>query len=296
MHRLWAFLFLAAAALPAADLVLRDEIDINQPRPGPGAVPARRLYPVSNAIAYTAFRGNSNYHGLQATIEKRYAKGLSFQSSYTWGKNIDDAGIFGGDHQDVLNLRLDRGLSPYDTRHTFVASFNYELPFGKDAGRVAAALARGWQVNGILRLSTGQFLTPTVGPKNLDGSGFQRAEVVPGCNWNLDNPAPGRWFNPACFTIPAQFSFGNAGRNLIEGPGTRNFDFIVFRNFYLSKSDTPRLLQLRGEFFNVTNTPQFNQPNAVIGTPNAGIINSAGSPTSFQRTQRQIQVAAKFVF
>jgi hypothetical protein len=275
---------------------LRDEIDINQPRPGPGAVAPRRPYPVYNAIAYTAFRANSNYNGLQVTFEKRYAKGLSFLTSYTWGHNIDDAGIFGGDHQDSLNLRADRGNSPYDTRQTFVSSFNYVLPFNHSAGGVTSALVRGWQINGILRLSTGPFLTPTVGPNNLNGAGTQRADVVAGCDWKVDNPSPDRWFNPGCFTIPAQYTFGNAGRDIVEGPGTRNFDVSLFRNINLSKSETPRQLQLRGEFFNVTNTPQFNMPNGTIGTANAGTINSAGSPASFQRVQRQIQLGAKFVF
>lgn len=295
-HNLPGNSLLTVAYVATKGTKLRDEIDINQPRPGPGAVAARRPYPLYNAIAYTAFRANSNYHGLQATFEKRYAKGLSFLTSYTWGHNIDDAGIFGGDHQDTQNLRLDRGNSPYDTRHTFVSSFNYELPFGRDASGLASAFMRGWQVNGILRLSTGQYLTPTVGPNNLNGAGTQRADVVPGCNWNLANPAPNRWFDTSCFAIPAQYTFGNAARNIIEGPGTRNFDFSVFRNIYLSKGDVPKQLQIRGEFFNVTNTPQFNQPNTTIGTANAATINSAGSPTSFQRVQRQIQLGAKFVF
>lgn len=275
---------------------VRDEIDINQPRPGPGAVAARRPYPVYNAIAYTAFRANSNYNALQVTFEKRYARGLSFLTSYTWGHNIDDAGLFGGDHQDTLNLRLDRGNSPYDTRQTFVASYNYELPFGRGVSGLAAAFVRGWQINGILRLSTGLYLTPTVGPNTLNGAGTQRADVIPGCSWKLDNASPDLWFDPGCFTIPAQYTFGVAGRNIVEGPGTHNFDFSMFRNIHLSKGDTPRQLQIRGEFFNVTNTPQFNMPNGTIGTATAGTINSAGSPTSFQRIQRQIQLGAKLVF
>ena len=289
-------MLLTLAYVGTKGVKLRDESDINQPRPGPGPVAPRRPYPIYNSIAYTAFRANSNYNGLQTTFEKRYAKGLTFLASYTWGHNIDDAGIFGGDHQDVLNLQLDRGNSPYDTRHTFVATFNYELPFGRNSGGVRSALVRGWQINGILRLSTGQYLTPTVGPNNLNGSGFQRANVIAGCNWNLPNPSPDRWFDTTCFTIPDQYTFGNAGRDIIEGPGTHNFDFSAFRNIYLTKGETPKQLQLRGEFFNVTNTPQFNTPNATIGTPNAGTINSAGSPTSFQRVQRQIQIGAKFIF
>ena len=275
---------------------LRDEVDLDQARPGPGGVAARRPYPFFSSIVDTEFRANSSYNGLQATFEKRYSKGLSFLSSYTWGHSLDDAGLFGGDHQDTLNLKADRANSPYDVRHTFVLSFNFEMPFGRNSKGFTSALVRGWQMNGILRLSTGLFLTPTVGPNNLNGSGFQRADVVPGCNWKLDNPGPGRWFNPGCFAIPAQYTFGNAGRDIIEGPGTHNFDFSIFRSIYLSKGDSPRQLQLRGEVFNVTNTPQFNNPNTTIGVGNSASINSAGSPSSFQRINRQIQLAAKFIF
>jgi hypothetical protein len=287
---------LTVAYVGTKGVKMRDEIDLNQPRPGAGAVASRRPYPLFTGIINTEFRANSIYHGLQATFEKRYSQGLSFLTSYSWGHAIDDAGIFGGDHQDMLNLRLDRGSSPYDIRQTFMFSFNYELPFGRDADGVKAAILRGWQTNGILRLSTGQWLTPTVGPNNLNTGGFQRADVVPGCSWRLDNSTPDRWFNPACFAIPAQYAFGNAGRGIIEGPGTRNLDFSLFRNFYLSKGENPKQLQLRGEMFNITNTPQFNNPNTTIGVQNSGIIAAAGSPTSFQRIQRQIQLAVRFIF
>ena len=105
---------------------------------------------------------------------------------------------------------------------------------------------------------------------------------------NLLNASPNRWFDPGCFSIPAQHTFGSAGRNIIGGSETRNFDFSIFRNFYLALGDTLRQLQLRGEMLDITDTP--------IGVANSGIITSAGSPTSFPRIQRQIQVAAKFTF
>jgi len=275
---------------------LRDEIDLNQARPGPGAVASRRPYPLFNGIINTEFRANSLYHGLQGTFEKRYAKGLSFLASYTWGHAIDDAALFGGDHQDMLNLRADRSNSPYDVRHTVIYSFNYELPFGRNAAGITSALVRGWQMNGILRQSTGLYLSPTVGANNLNGSGFQRPDIVSGCNWKLDKPTPDRWFNSSCFAIPAQFTFGNGGRNIVAGPGTHNFDFSLFRNLYFSRGDTPKMLQIRGEFFNLTNTPQFNNPNTTIGVNNTGVISSAGSPSSFQRIQRQVQLAVRFTF
>jgi hypothetical protein len=289
-------MLLTVAYVGTKGVKLRDEIDLNQARPGAGAVAARRPYPYFGSIIDTEFRANSVYHGLQATFEKRYAKGLSFLASYTWGHGIDDTSVFGGDHQDMLNLRADRGNSPTDVRQTFMYSFNYEMPFGRNSKGLTSAIARGWQMNGILRLSTGLYLTPTVGANNLNGSGFQRPDMVPGCNWKLDNPKPDLWFKSACFAVPAQYTFGNAGRDIIEGPGTHNLDFSLFRNLYLSRGDSPKVLQLRGEIFNLTNTPQFNNPNTTIGVATTGVISSAGSPSSFQRIQRQIQLAAKFTF
>src|SRR5260370_39057200 len=112
------------------------------------------------------------------------------------------------------------------------------MPCGGNSKGVTAAMSRGWQMNGILRLSTGLFLTPTVGANNLNGSGFQRPDVVPACNWRLDNPTPDRWFNGSCFAIPAQYTFGNAGRDIIEGPGPRNFDLSLFRKLHLSLGDS----------------------------------------------------------
>ncbi len=287
---------LTVAYVGTKGVKLRDEIDLNQARPGAGAVAARRPYPFFGSIIDTEFRANSVYHGLQATFEKRYAKGLSFLLSYTWGHAIDDTSVFGGDHQDMLNLRADRGNSPTDVRHTLMYSFNYEMPFARNSKGISSALVRGWQMNGILRLSGGLYLTPTVGANNLNGSGFQRPDLIPGCSWKLDNPTPDRWFNAACFAIPAQYTFGNAGRDIIVGPGTHNFDFSLFRNLYLKGGETPKVLQLRGEIFNLTNTPQFNNPNTTIGVATTGIISSAGSPSSFQRIQRQVQLAAKFTF
>lgn len=120
--------------------------------------------------------------------------------------------------------------------------------------------------------------------------------IAPGCNSRLDNPTPDRWFNSSCFAIPAQYTFGNGGRDIIAGPGTHNFDFSLFRNLYLSRGDTPKMLQIRREIFNLTNTPQFNNPNTTIGVNTTGVISSAGSPTSFQRIQRQVQPAARLTF
>lgn len=93
----------------------------------------------------------------------------------------------------------------------------------------------------------------------FSGSGFQRPDLVPGYTLKLDNPTPDRWFNQSCFAVPAQYTFGNAGRDIIEGPGTHNFDFSMFRSLYLSRGESPKVIQLR-EIFDITNTPQFDNP------------------------------------
>jgi len=286
-----AFL-LTVAYVGTKGVKLRDEVNINQARPGAGAIPPRRPFPLFNDIALTMFRANSNYNGLQTTLERRLSKGLTLLFSYVWSHAIDDAGQFGGDHQDVLYLRGDRGNAPFDVRHNLITSFNYELPsFG--TSRAAKLVLGGWQTNGILRLAGGLPLTPNMATSTLNGSGAQRSNVVPGCDWRLDNPTPLRWFNTACFAAPPQFTFGNVGRNTITGPGTHQFDFSLFKN--IAPSERYRV-QLRCEVFNITNTPQFNNPNVAIGNAQAGVINSAGAPPSFQRTSRQIQLALKFVF
>lgn len=271
---------------------LRDEVNINQARPGAGAIPPRRPFPTFNDIAYTMFRANSNYHALQTTFERRLSKGLNTLVAYTWSHAIDDAGTFGGEHQDVLNLRADRGNAPFDIRHNLVASFNYELPSPKN-NRLARVTLGGWQTNGILRLAAGLPLAVNMAASTLNGSGFQRANVVAGCNWKLANPTVLRWFDTNCFTAPPQFVFGNAGRNIITGPGTKQMDFSLFKNIAITERVRS---QFRAEMFNITNTPQFNNPSTAIGNPQAGVINSAGAPPSFQRTSRQIQLALKILF
>ena len=144
-----------------------------------------------------------------------------------------------------------------------------------------------------------------------------RAQLVPGFgNGSLETNKRTlqQWFNTSAFaSIPltgslANGQWGDSGRNILQGPGTKNIDFSVFKNFQVAES---KVLQIRGEFFNLFNTPQFNNPSAVAPTPAAtsttlvpnitagsayGTISSAGSPTTFQRISREIQLAAKFTF
>jgi hypothetical protein len=277
--------------------------DINLPVPGSTAVASRRAYPAFADIRYFTPESNSNYNGLQVSAEKRFSGGLSFQGSYTWSHAIDeDSGLFGS-VQDPRNRRGDRASSNNDLRHRLVFSYNWELPVGRGRallGNVSPATDRllgGWQFNGITNLYSGFPFTPMSSINTLNSPGSsQRAQYVAGCDPMLSRSERtlDRYFNTSCFTTPPQFVFGDVGRNIMTGPGTVQFDFSTFKNIRLDSER--RYFQLRGEFFNILNTPQFNNPNTGIGSPAAGTIRSAGSVLTFSRTQRQIQLALKFFF
>jgi outer membrane receptor protein involved in Fe transport len=277
--------------------------NINLPTPGPGAVAARRAFPAYSNINYFTPESNSIYNGLQITAEKRFSHGLSFLGAYTWSHAIDDnGGGWSGSVQNPANRNGDRASFDYDLRHRLIFSYNYELPIGRgkailaNAGAVENRILGGWQINGVTNIYSGFPFSPASAINTLNSPGSsQRADYIAGCDPVLPRSqrTPGRYFNVSCFATPAQFTFGNAGRNILNGPGTLQFDFSAFKKIPISET---RYFQLRGEFFNILNTPQFNNPNASIGSTAAGAITSAGSPLTFSRTQRQIQVALKFFF
>ena len=195
-----------------------------------------------------------------------------------------------------------------------MASATYSLPF-QTGGRLRHVV-EGWQLNAIAQYFDG--LPFSVLSANGVGDGLTpRAELVPGHGNGVlptDKRTISQWFDTSAFvSIPltgtlANGQWGNSGRNIIQGPGTKNIDFSVFKNFRVAESKT---LQFRAEFFNLFNTPQFNNPSATAPPPSAtattlvpsiapgsayGTISSAGSPTTFQRISREIQLAAKFTF
>jgi hypothetical protein len=212
------------------------------------------------------------------------------------------------------NVRADYGNSDLNIPNRFVASATYELPFKGRGTR--GHFERGWQLNTILNYSDG--LPFSVSSANGVGDGLTpRAQLLPGYgNGSLPSSkrTRGEWFNTAAFvSIPltgplATGQWGNSGRNILQGPGTKTVDFSVFKNTHLTES---KVLQLRLETFNLFNTPQFNNPSATAPTPAAGsttlvpnitsgaaygTVSSAASEATFQRTERQLQLAAKITF
>ncbi|WP_158819910.1 TonB-dependent receptor [Granulicella sp. S156] len=291
-------------------------VDINAGSPGTTLVTNSRPYPYFSQINQLQTRQISNYNALQLSVERR-AHGLGFLASYSYSHSLDEGTGSPGSVLNPYNLHADYGDSDLNIPNRFVASASYELPF-KGAGTLSY-FVRGWQLNTILNYSDGLPFSVTSSSGVGDGL-TPRAQLVPG-NGNGSLP-PGKrsiseWFNTSAFvSIPLSPAssplvtgqWGDSGRNILQGPGTKNVDFSVFKNTHLTTSKT---LQLRAEFFNLFNTPQFNNPNATAPTPAAGsttlvpnitpgsaygTISSAGSPTSFQRISREIQLAAKITF
>jgi hypothetical protein len=273
--------------------------NINQADPGPGAIAPRRPFPAWPDITTMYMDGLSNYNSLQAKMQKRLSRGVSFLAGYTWAKSIDNAkGEFGAP-MIVRNLKADRARSDWDISHRFIFSGTVELPFGpgkllgRDAGGAARKLIEGWMVSPIIAMQTGLPFTPTLVASVANTGTFSRPNRV--SSGRLEKRTADRWFDAAAFTTPALYTFGNSGRNILTGPGTHQVD-VSFQKTTSLAADRARVLQFRAEFFNLFNTPQFNNPDAGIGSPTVGRIFSAGDPANFTRTSRQIQFGLKFYF
>ncbi len=277
--------------------------NINQPIPGSAPIAQRRPFPrLANADGVHR-AGDSNFHSFQFTGEKRFSHGFSLLTAYTYAHYIDNGGgDNGGGVQNPRNMRADRGNADSDIRHRMVLSWGYEPPFapGKrilsGTHGIVKQIFAGWQLNGIQSYMTGQHFSPSSAQNTLGaGAGGQRPDRIRDGNLDPSQRTLQRWFDIGAFTTPAPFQFGNSARNVLEGPGTRMIDLSVFKHFALGK-DERRRLEFRAEIFNVPNTPQFNPPNASIGSTGAGIISSAGDPVFFIRTSRQVQMALKLYF
>src|SRR6266480_4085655 len=266
--------------------------DLNQPLPS-ARQPNPRPVAQFDDIDILESRGNSNYHSLQARFQQSFQRGLTALASYTWSKSIDDASSFfssAGDAsypQDSNNTRAERALSNFDLRHRFSLSYSYDLPLGK--GR----LRGGWQTFGIWTFQTGRPFTVALLP-DLDNSNTGRSILGFGANDRpnvlrnptLSNPTAERWFDMTAFAVPPFGSFGNAGRNILSGPGYQNINISLIKNAMLREGAH---VQFRVEAFNLLNHANLGLPDIFVGSPSFGSIQSAGSP-------RRVQFGVKILF
>jgi hypothetical protein len=249
--------------------------------------------PLANITVYES-GGNSTYNALWLTATKRMAKGLQFNTSYTWSKSIDynSRNVQGVAVQDSYNLRGDRGLSDYDARHRLVLNGLYNLPFHGNR------LVEGWELATILTLQSGNPVTFFTSNRSLTGSGNIRASATgpvqvgysPAPNGNATYVAYVQ--NPTVFYDQGN-AFGNVGRNVVIGPGFSNLDFAIIKNVKLREHLT---WQVRGDAFDILNHANLGQPGGTVGTSTFGQITNTRWPTGDSGSSRQLQVAMKLTF
>lgn len=259
--------------------------------PGPGSIQSRRRYPSFASISFHDSDGFSTYNSLQAKVERRFQQGFSLLAAYTWAKAIDNNGGF----QNPDDRAEAKGRSGNDIRQRASIAAVYELPFGRGkrllggAPRLLDAIVREWQTNAIVTLRTGMAFSASMSGDTANaGTDTVRPNVGGSSNGNLpsDQRTINRWFDTSAFTAPAAYTFGNAGRNILTGPGFASVDFGLSRFFTIHENHR---LQFRGEFFNLFNRSNWDVPGATVGNSAFGTIRSTSAA-------RQIQLALRYQF
>jgi hypothetical protein len=252
---------------------------------------------------------NSDYNGLWISADKRLARGLTFSTSYTFSKSIDNNSVGSSNPQiqNFYNISGERALSDFDARHRFVLSAIYQLPFTANRG-FTKRLVEGWSISPIVNLQTGSPFSPIVPlsatlapgaqpvPGTIYNSGsleqFDRPNYVSGQSLVVSNPTPTQWLNPVAF-VRANNSFGNAGRNILTAPGFEDIDFAISKMTAIRESVS---LQFRAEAFNIMNHPNFGQPVNNITQATYGQIIVTRTARGDLGSSRQIQLGMKLIF
>jgi hypothetical protein len=215
--------------------------------------------------------GNSNYNALQVSVMRRQARNRSFNLSYVFSKAIDDTSTLGGGVVQIVNdIRAERGLSNYDTRHRFTANYQIQSPVGNDRTSWRWNIVRGWQMNGNLTATSGSTFTATVSgdPSGTGIPGQARAQAT-----GLPVTNGSGYFNPAAFVIPATGTYGDAGRNTIPGIPNFTMNASVTRTFRFQERHR---LTLSINSSNPLNHVNVTGIGTVIGSLTEGLPQSAG--------------------
>jgi carboxypeptidase family protein len=236
---------------------------------------------------------NTSYHGLQVTAERRFARSFSVKGFYTFGKSLDGAPLQAstrGGAQDLNNLALERGRTDNDRKHNLVFSSIWEISYFKRTQWLVRSLADGWSISAIASFRSGLPLTITSGnDNNRDGNTNDRADLIGNPVLDHDRPRSevvAKWFNTDAFRQNGTGQDGTAGRNIIDGPGLKNVDLGLFRNFNF----TERIkLQFRAEATNAFNIVNLSNPTTGQNSSTFGQIRTA-------RAMRQVQLGLRLSF
>ncbi len=277
------------------------DFDVNYPVLTPSAntanVNARRPF-LPNTLADAKIiksMVNTAYHGFQLTGEKRASRNFSVKGFYTFGKGLDGVNLQRSTRQDPQNynnLRADRGRTENDRRHNFVMSGIWNLDYFRNAPPLLRAVGRGWALSAIASMRSGLPFTVTSGSdRNFDGNTNDRADLVgnPFLSPNRPrNEVVEKWLNTAAFVQNQNGRDGTSGRNILDGPGLKNVDLGIFREFHLTEG---KRLQFRAEMTNAFNLVNLNLPDQTwnVTSSTFGQIRTA-------RPMRQVQLGLRLSF
>src|SRR5262252_9517374 len=272
----------------------------NTPQPGPGPVDPRR--PSQRFRSRRIIQNDliADYDALSVILRKRMSRGLRADVHYTWSRTRDMATNSNGGGQTMNNYDIwaDYGPANWDVPHRFVASYLYDVPFLKSSPQpVLRYVVAGWQLGGVTTLQSGTPVNVTIGADraNIGISGLQRPDLVgpvPELNCQQSPTALDliNCFDPSAFAMPAQYTFGNAPRNVLRGPKAMITDLSLVKNVPVSG---PVRVQFRAEIFNAFNTVNYGNPNAVFGSATFGRISATN--TTYPN-MRQVQLGVKLMF
>lgn len=274
--------------------------------------------PIFNSIIAQNYTGWSNYNALQLRVQKRFSYGLNFLFNYAWSKSLDTGTGSGHGstidiYQNAYSPAANYALSDFNATSTFAGQVLYELPFGQGKQfalhGVADQILGGWRISTVMEGRTGVPFTPVIqssvgggidpglGPAFGVANMYLYPNVVG--NPNVSNPSPGNWFNPAAFANPAPGTFGDAGRNILIGPGFFNVDISLGKTFSLPWEGIK--LDIRADATNAFNHVNYYNPDANVGynsngtlaDPTAGTITN---PAGYNAAMRIIQLGARLTF
>jgi carboxypeptidase family protein len=290
---------------------------INNALPGPGPIGPRRPFKSLTFVPGTVLPGGltiastsipvstinllensaqSWYDAGYVNARRRYSHGLTFLANYTWSKSLTNAPDFRSPMfessipQNNNDLVAEKGPA-CDVRHRFAVSTVYDLP-GLRYGSLLSQVTKSWHLSTVYQIQTGFPFTisvfgDTANAGTVLGENPIRANATGQPVFGPGTQTAHQWFNPAAFAAPPAFTFGNAGRNSIYGPGLQTLDFALIREFSITEATK---FQVRGEFFNALNHTNLGMPNRFVNTPQFGTITEATTPG------REIQISGRISF
>ena len=280
--------------------------NINQPYPAPSPYQWRRYpyEPYVSRVEYMGYAGGSTYYGGQLKLAGQVSSGLRLLACFRLAKSIDDATAPASGQQSrppgpqyIYEPRSTRSASPYDVFQRLVLTASYDVPFknqrtaGSAAARVLRAALAEWRASSVVTLQTGFPFTPELAVNGLNNGGFQLPDRAGDGSLPSDQRSYLLWFNTSlnradpqhAFETPPLYQYGNAGFDIVRGPGLATVDGALVRSFALRGRWR---LRARVEAFNLLNRTNFALPNRILGLESSGAINHTSTPS------RQFQLAA----